>query len=627
MRGEHHEFWLPLVEYLEKRPRNLDVLLAQRLITLAMETEIISIIWRVLNVVRERGIELGNELYSDVILFFAGLDCWEDVLAIVDQMHTNHINLSEARRTVTSKTIPEEWDLIGRACGFPERFLYTGAKIFTDWLSTVQPRSLKSVPQMEMVNTPLFFFFTQPSHSTPLFVSFVCFFGFPVYQTFNRLVETACDTKSEDTLLMLLLSTTTILEMTPSLVEKLINFKASCKFVAGWLLKHHSGRRANLEKKVYMQLLIKLAQFDAFQEVEAFYTTFKSEIEVTTVVLIILAKTQARGYRAEDPMILFHKVSTLGFSPDPSVVTGLFDSCYSEGNLNGACEIYRFTCEKKLALSLIQKVRALDVAHRLKHRDDAVALFKDLETPLESVEQACQLMDAYLALHDFQAFPKLFDYLLKQTTLPLTSALFERFAIAAFKGKIWDLGLMLIQQTRKRSVDVSLNVFKRLMLLFDEDPNYPFAMKFYELGHSRGLLGNFSRLANSSTLQIRDTTLIEANMMVIAFLEHLRPTVTEHAAVSIKAFPPGPPPHTYLFEDNLPPYYSMLASVAHPPLPPLEKRTPKSFGIEHIAEGITQHFKPPIAFSHSPTDPTVIRFDPQSLRHWLATFPVPFTGV
>lgn len=127
-------------------------------------------------------------------------------------------------------------------------------------------------------------------------------------------------------------------------------------FISSWLLKQQEGKRAlNLDKKMYMQLLIKLAQFDEFQQVVNFYTAFKAEIELTSVVLIILAKTQAKGFRAEDPMILFQKISTLGFSPDPAVVNGLFDSCYTEGDFLGALKIFQFMTST-----------ALPIPHRLK---------------------------------------------------------------------------------------------------------------------------------------------------------------------------------------------------------------------------------------------------------------------
>jgi len=160
------------------------------------------------------------------------------------------------------------------------------------------------------------------------------------------LVEAACLVKTEDVLISLLQNSGKTFEMDKWLIEKLLNFKTTCSFVCRWLLQQQTeNRTTTIEKKTYMVLLMKLAQFEDFQLVFSFYSAFKSIIEMNSVVLIILAKAQAKGYRTEDPMILFHKVSSLSFSPDPAVVIGLFDSCYSEGNLRGALEIAHYLKE------------------------------------------------------------------------------------------------------------------------------------------------------------------------------------------------------------------------------------------------------------------------------------------
>ena len=158
MKGGDQTYWVPLIDYLETKPRNLSVDLAQRLMTLALQTENIPVIWKVLNLVRERGIELGSDLYIELILFFSGLDCWEDVLASVDQMHTNSVNFSKVR-LIRSSRLPDEASLIAHSCRYPESFLFTGSKILIDWIDTLQPTALSFVPGMPEVYSPRFPFF------------------------------------------------------------------------------------------------------------------------------------------------------------------------------------------------------------------------------------------------------------------------------------------------------------------------------------------------------------------------------------------------------------------------------------------------------------------------------------
>lgn len=69
----------------------------------------------------------------------------------------------------------------------------------------------------------------------------------------------------------------------------------------------------------------------------------------------------------------------------------------------------------------------------------------------------------------------------------------------------------------------------------------------------------------------------------------------------------------------------MLDSIAQPPVPPLEKRTPKVFGAEEIAKGITTHLKPALTFTRA--EPNQIVFNGQTLHHWLSHFPLPFIGL
>lgn len=166
MTGNDLPHWEPLIPYLEKKPRVLDADLARRLMSLSLKTGNAPIIWKVLELVRERGLELGFPLYAELISFFVAQGKWEDSLAIVDQMHTNSINLTEGKIEFTLfKELPEESTLIAQSCHFAASFLLTGAKIFFDWVAAVRPSTLSVVPFMQQV--PLLMLF--------LILFFFCF--------------------------------------------------------------------------------------------------------------------------------------------------------------------------------------------------------------------------------------------------------------------------------------------------------------------------------------------------------------------------------------------------------------------------------------------------------------------
>ena len=259
-----------------------------------------------------------------------------------------------------------------------------------------------------------------------------------------------------------------------------------------------------------------------------------------------------------------------------------------------------------------------------------MAFFKEIEAPLVDEPSACTLLDAYLAIRDYVTCAKLFDHFSKNMASPITPGLFERFAIAAFKGKLWDLGLLITQHAQRKGLNLSLDVVRRLMLLFDDEPNYLFAMRIFNLGH----LGDFGR-NEPFTLVLKDLSLAEANVTLVAYLNYLRPTFTDPASrnvpsVSVKVIPPTEEPLAYLSETSPtppPPFYSLHDSVNRLPLLPPSKRTLEPYSVDHVVDGINSHFRPPLTFSLSSTEQNVIKFDAQALTIWLSRFPLPFISL
>lgn len=171
------------------------------------------------------------------------------------------------------------------------------------------------------------------------------------------------------------------------------------------------------------------------------------------------------------------------------------------------------------------------------------------------------------------------------------------------------------------------------MVLFDDEPNHQFAMRIFELGLKSELLkqlSNNSREQNN-TLILRDVTLVEANLSVVTFIEFLGNQLekSDISTVTVKILTPTSPlPLPYFCDKAIPPpFYFLFTSSVDPVILSFDKRPMNHFGIEHVAEGIKTHFRPPPAFSISPTEPNTLKIDPHSLKSWLSRFPIPFTGL